>query len=47
MEAQGGGQKINLVRNHLESLHDEDVVLFVDGYDVIINDSAVYYPREI
>ena len=39
MEAQGGGQKINLVRNHLESLHDGDVVLFVDGYDVIINDT--------
>ena len=39
MEVQGGGQKINLVRNHLESLHDGDVVLFVDGYDVIINDT--------
>jgi len=39
MEAQGGGQKINLVRNHLESLHDGDVVIFVDGYDVIINDT--------
>ncbi len=39
MEAQGGGQKINLVRNHLESLHNGDVVLFVDGYDVIINDT--------
>ena len=39
MEAQGGGQKINFVRNHLESLHDGDVVLFVDGYDVIINDT--------
>ena len=39
MKAQGGGQKINLVRNHLESLHDGDVVLFVDGYDVIINDT--------
>jgi hypothetical protein len=39
MEAQGGGQKINLVRNHLDSLHDGDVVLFVDGYDVIINDT--------
>ena len=39
MESQGGGQKINLVRNHLDSLHDWDVVLFVDGYDVIINDT--------
>ena len=39
MKAQGGGQKINLVRNHIDSLHDDDVVLFVDGYDVIINDS--------
>jgi hypothetical protein len=39
MEAQGGGQKINLVRNHIDSLHDDDVVLFMDGYDVIINDT--------
>ena len=39
MKSQGGGQKINLVRNHIDSLHDGDVVLFVDGYDVIINDS--------
>jgi len=39
MEGQGGGQKINLVRNHIDSLHEDDVVLFVDGYDVIINDT--------
>ena len=39
MEAQGGGQKINLVRNHLESLHDGDVVLFMDGYDCLINET--------
>ena len=39
MESQGGGQKINLVRGHLKYLHDDDVVLFVDGYDVILNDT--------
>lgn len=38
MEGQGGGQKINLVRNHIQSLPDDDVVLFVDGYDVFFCD---------
>jgi GR25 family glycosyltransferase involved in LPS biosynthesis len=33
----GGGLKVNLLRQELKSLQDNDVVLFVDGYDVLIN----------
>ena len=39
MQGPGGGQKINLVRNHLQSLPNDDIVLFVDGYDVALNDT--------
>jgi hypothetical protein len=39
MEGQGGGHKINLVRSHIQSLPDEDLVLFVDGYDVLFTDN--------
>jgi len=39
MEGQGGGHKINLVRSHIQTLPDEDVVLFVDGYDVLFTDN--------
>ena len=39
MEGQGGGHKINLVRNHIQSLPDQDLVLFVDGYDVLFTDN--------
>lgn len=40
-EGTGGGQKINLLFNYLENkyINDEDIILFVDGYDVLINDS--------
>lgn len=38
MEGEGGGHKINLVRGHLTSLPDEDIVLFCDGYDVMFVD---------
>jgi GR25 family glycosyltransferase involved in LPS biosynthesis len=34
----GGGMKINLLRNELKNYKDDDVVMFVDGYDVIINE---------
>ena len=34
----GGGQKVNLLRSHLQSLHDDDLVLFCDGYDVFFGD---------
>ena len=36
MEGQGGGHKINLVRNYISELSDDDIVLFVDGYDVVL-----------
>ncbi len=39
MVGQGGGHKINLVRSHIQSLPDEDLVLFVDGYDVLFTDN--------
>ena len=39
MSGPGGGQKINLLRSHIENLPDHDVVLFMDGYDVFVNDT--------
>ena len=36
----GGGHKINLIREHLNTLPESDVVLFCDGYDVFINDNV-------
>lgn len=39
MLGQGGGHKINLVRSHIQALPDEDLVLFVDGYDVLFTDN--------
>lgn len=39
MTGPGGGQKINLVKQFLSTVGDDDLVLFVDGYDVIINDN--------
>lgn len=39
MAGPGGGQKINLVKQALENYNDgNDIVVFVDGYDIIIND---------
>ena len=38
MEGPGGGQKINLLKKHLEKLPDRDVVIFCDGYDVFTAD---------
>ena len=38
-EGPGGGQKINLVKEELEKLDDEDIVLFLDGYDTFITAS--------
>jgi len=34
----GGGQKINLVKKEINSLPNDDIVFFADGYDVIVND---------
>lgn len=39
MTSPGGGQKVNLVKGFLQGIGDEDIVMFVDGYDVIINDN--------
>lgn len=35
----GGGQKINLIKEHLKNLNDNDVVMFLDGYDTFIHSS--------
>jgi hypothetical protein len=40
MNYPGGGQKINLVKQAINDLPDTDIVLFVDGYDVFINETA-------
>ena len=41
MASAGGGQKINLVKEYVNSLPDEslnDLIFFCDGYDVFLND---------
>ena len=38
MEGQGGGHKINLVREFIEDKEDHDVILFLDGYDTFLTD---------
>lgn len=40
----GGGFKLYLVAQRLESMDDDDVVCFVDGYDVLVN-SAPQIPE--
>lgn len=35
----GGGMKINLLKKELYKHKDNDVILFVDGYDVFLNDT--------
>jgi len=35
LENPGGGQKINILKKELEKLNDDDVIFFVDGYDVV------------
>lgn len=32
----GGGQKINLMKSYLNNLKDNDIVMFIDGYDTFI-----------
>ena len=34
----GGGHKVHYLRSRLRNVDDLDIVMFVDGYDVIIND---------
>ena len=38
MSALGGGMKINLMKDYVEHLHDDDIVLFTDAYDVFYAD---------
>jgi len=39
MKSQGGGQKINLVKEYIKDKKDSDVLLFLDGYDTFLFDS--------
>ena len=32
----GGGQKINVMKEYIQNLPDDDIIMFVDGYDVFI-----------
>ena len=34
----GGGQKINILRDHISKLPDDDIVFYCDGYDVFVVD---------
>jgi hypothetical protein len=38
MSALGGGMKINLMKDYVKDLHDNDIVLFTDAYDVFYAD---------
>ena len=38
MKGQGGGHKINLVKEYLKDKRDSDVLLFLDGYDTFLSD---------
>ena len=40
MEGQGGGHKINLVKEYIKDKKDSDVLLFLDGYDTFLSDST-------
>ncbi|HAW05862.1 MAG TPA: hypothetical protein DCW83_14340 [Saprospirales bacterium] len=39
MQGPGGGQKVNLIREGLSNYNDNDIVMFVDGYDTFIHAS--------
>ena len=41
MQGPGGGQKVNLIREGLNNYNDNDIVMFVDGYDTFIHASEV------
>ena len=36
--SRGGGQKINILRDHISKLPDDDIVFYCDGYDVFVVD---------
>jgi len=35
----GGGHKVHYLRSRLRNIDDNDIIMFVDGYDVVINDN--------
>lgn len=35
----GGGHKVHYLRSRLRNVDDHDIIMFVDGYDVVINDT--------
>ena len=39
MKGQGGGHKINLVKEYIKDKKDTDILIFLDGYDTFISDS--------
>ena len=39
MSALGGGMKINLMKDYVKDLHDNDIILFTDAYDVFYADN--------
>jgi len=39
MSGPGGGQKINILKKHIQNLPDHDVVLFADGYDTFARET--------
>ena len=48
MTGPGGGQKINYLYDYIQTLPDTSIVLFVDGYDVVIHeDLETIYERFI
>ncbi len=40
MEGPGGGQKINMMKEELLNHHDQDIIMFVDGFDCFINEEV-------
>ncbi len=40
MKGQGGGHKINLVKEYLKDKRDSDVFIFLDGYDTFLTDNT-------
>ena len=39
MTGPGGGQKVNILKQHIQHLPDTDILLFTDAYDVFYSDS--------
>ena len=39
MSAKGGGHKVNLLKEYIQNLPDNDVVLFTDAYDIVYNEN--------